>query len=701
MKKNMKSLINRLIAKESAGNLFVLNDKRTRQVISFGTCAGGFFYPVWSIIYASILGTENIYDPITWRIVFSLPLLVSFLLNFNRKISPIIQTYLVALGLLTVQGHLLYLTLANDFRLEYQMGLMTIIGVCAQFFMSYSSFALYYLTSIFSIILCAVIRQDLSDAILFAASITVITMGGISLFFRISITRALADSKDDMEQKNQEVQAILDGIESGILAIYEKNGKLIIESSLSKSYTDIIEDDRVRVDPGSTLDEAFLNFTDFNLEEKSIIETVVSSSIGESLLSWECNSHLLPSATVVGEKHLALNWYPIEDKNENLIQVLLVVRDDTSRIEAEKEIQGRKETADRLFLITSLSNEKFKRFYSYIRDVIKETSSEKLTHEPGLILRALHTLKGNARTNGFNDISTLVHEIEDHIIHNSSDHNFHTVLKEHLAQLEYKNELYYQDWTTISGFQEDSDKLISVNRNHLTEIFRNLSQLQDSYQQKPYEDAHYGFCEILFGNIVSQLESNIHPLDQVAKRMDKKLPRLLINPSSLAIKNEYIQCLDDIFVHLFRNSVDHGIESISERLKKRKPEQGTINIEVEDDQEFYIMHYRDDGKGLNVKKILGLSSMPNQLNHEQAQKVQHMIFSIGTSTAESVTEISGRGIGMNAVKSFIKSLGGDISLVIGNEKDAGFFEFNFQIKLPRKIFVNYSDVHQTSELLAS
>jgi len=143
--------------------------------------------------------------------------------------------------------------------------------------------------------------------------------------------------------------------------------------------------------------------------------------------------------------------------------------------------------------------------------------------------------------------------------------------------------------------------------------------------------------------------------------------------------------IDEIYSplsHIIRNSADHGIEAPELRLQKNKPEVGTVSVSAENRGDNVVITISDDGAGLNKEKILKkaienkliLETDIDKLNDNQ---IYNLIFAPGFSTAEKVTEISGRGVGMDVVKKTVEKLGGRIE--IESIKDVGA---KFEIILP-------------------
>lgn len=151
----------------------------------------------------------------------------------------------------------------------------------------------------------------------------------------------------------------------------------------------------------------------------------------------------------------------------------------------------------------------------------------------------------------------------------------------------------------------------------------------------------------------------------MCKKLDKDVQLEIIGEETEVDKN-IIEHISDPLMHLVRNSVDHGIESVQERLNKGKAKQGTITLEAKNAGSDVLIIVRDDGKGLNKEKILKKARESNLLfkNEEDMtdKEIYNLILLPGFSTKEKVTEFSGRGVGMDVVTKNIESVGGTLSV---------------------------------------
>ncbi|MCW3039539.1 MAG: chemotaxis protein CheA, partial [Solirubrobacterales bacterium] len=126
-----------------------------------------------------------------------------------------------------------------------------------------------------------------------------------------------------------------------------------------------------------------------------------------------------------------------------------------------------------------------------------------------------------------------------------------------------------------------------------------------------------------------------------------------------------VDALGDPLVHLVRNSLDHGLESPEDRLAAGKPETGTLTIGARHGGGSIIISVRDDGRGVNPEKVAERALSRGLITAEQAAVLDvegavELLFAPGFSTAETVGDLSGRGVGMDAVRTKIRALGGEV-----------------------------------------
>ena len=196
----------------------------------------------------------------------------------------------------------------------------------------------------------------------------------------------------------------------------------------------------------------------------------------------------------------------------------------------------------------------------------------------------------------------------------------------------------------------------------IDELQRNTREIQESVMSMRMLPVNMTFNR--FPRVVRDLSSKL------GKKVD-----LVIQGGNTEIDKSLIEKLVDPLTHLVRNSIDHGIESPEERLEAGKSENGTVILSAEQKGSSIIIGIIDDGAGLNKARILekatqnGLAVTPDMPDSE----IWQLIFQAGFSTAAEVTDVSGRGVGMDVVRRNIESIGGRIEIESSQGEGSAFY----------------------------
>jgi len=208
-----------------------------------------------------------------------------------------------------------------------------------------------------------------------------------------------------------------------------------------------------------------------------------------------------------------------------------------------------------------------------------------------------------------------------------------------------------QSMLSLVGEHFDISKLDQL-KNGLSQLERHTRELQESVM-------NIRMLPISF--VFSRFPRLVH---DTGSKLGKKIELMMIGEQT-EVDKTVVEMLSDPLVHLVRNSLDHGIEMPEERLAAGKPEHGTVILEAYHRGGNIVIEVRDDGKGLN-KDILRTKAIEKGLIEEDAiltdQQTYELIFMPGFSTAEKLTDISGRGVGMDVVRRNIQALGGRIEI---------------------------------------
>lgn len=199
---------------------------------------------------------------------------------------------------------------------------------------------------------------------------------------------------------------------------------------------------------------------------------------------------------------------------------------------------------------------------------------------------------------------------------------------------------------------------VDLNHNDLQETVERMSRVSSDLQ-----------------NII--LTMRMVPIDQVFNRFPRMIRQLArelhknveieISGAETELDRTVIDEIGDPLVHLIRNAMDHGIEEPDTRKKKGKPEQGTIKLVAYHSGNHVFIEISDDGAGINKEKVLDKAIKSGIITENQKdsltdQQVYELIMESGFSTADAVSDISGRGVGLDVVKNKIEALGGNIAI---------------------------------------
>ena len=167
---------------------------------------------------------------------------------------------------------------------------------------------------------------------------------------------------------------------------------------------------------------------------------------------------------------------------------------------------------------------------------------------------------------------------------------------------------------------------------------------------------------------------------EVAVKVDKQINTVLIG-ADLEIDKSLLELLEAPLIHIINNAVDHGIESADERLTAGKSEEGCIKIKAFEEEENIVFTIEDDGGGMDLERLLDKGKAMGVASESSTkEELLNTIFLAGLSTAEEVTNISGRGVGMDVVKMELERAGGNVR--IESERGKGC---KFTLTLPKSI----------------
>ncbi|MES2674612.1 MAG: two-component regulator propeller domain-containing protein [Pseudomonadota bacterium] len=519
----------------------------------------------------------------------------------------------------------------------------------------------------------------------------------------------------ELREKTHDIQTMLSNIQQGLFTI-EPGGKIHPEHS--QYLEEIFETNDIANKNALTLlfDRANIGSDTF-----ALMKTAVNTIIGEDKTNFELNSHLLIREYVANfsgkSKYLTLDWNSVVVGNI-VTKLMVSVRDVTLLKKMENDARDKKRELDIVSQLLNIPANKYltfaesaKRFIAENRSQL-ESKSQRSDAIIDLLFRNLHTIKGNCRTFGFDYFSDIVHEVESVYSALKNQRDSHWDCDKLLSDLE-RVERVLQEYEDIyynllgrgdnnaeqrdqNGFWADN-KAIEIIQQSIDVAYQQYPAL---YKTQPLLPIQSLLKRSLSTSLRDLLTSVINSLPSLALELNKETPKVIIDANQVSIKFSAAELVTNIFGHLLRNSIDHGIEAAEVRLQAGKPRSGTIEIHAIPQQDCLRIYVKDDGQGINIDKLFQKGVEIGKWTAEDKpgyNDVANLIFVSGVSSKEHITSTSGRGVGLNAVKEFLLAQSGNIFIKFlsadFNDQSIGksinqevMVPFEFVIELPKDMF---------------
>lgn len=358
--------------------------------------------------------------------------------------------------------------------------------------------------------------------------------------------------------------------------------------------------------------------------------------------------------------HVKLDYYPIRSSENKIQGIVLVATDITSLIRAQEEAEKEKSYAN--FILKMFKQKRsFLSFFEECQKLVIElnrvTLAPPASWDRDALFRTLHTIKGGSASYSVRDVAHHAHELES-IIQNW-DGFTEDKWDQHLQDLKQSFDHLTKEVHELLG--QSPAKQVPVVEVPKTELFQILSVMEA--WSKSREWAEQLKNRYLTEPLQQSFESYEFIIQQTATQLQKKVKPLKFTTPEFRWSFEPYQSFTSTLVHVFRNAIDHGLETPEERSNAGKPEQGEISISATLKESEIEIRIQDDGRGIAVEKIKTKRQEKNLsttgLTDEQ---ILMTVFEPQFSTRDNVTELSGRGVGLDAVKHEVEILGGRVGI---------------------------------------
>ncbi len=467
----------------------------------------------------------------------------------------------------------------------------------------------------------------------------------------IGLERIVQARTTELAERNHEMRRVLDNVHQGLLML---DGRGVVASQRSAMADEWLgpfgEGTTTFVDALARIDPAVARWFEVGWAE-----------VVEGVMPLELTLAQLPARLDAGARRLALTYSPVEVREDGgLDKLLVVISDVTALVERARLEAAQRELA-----------ELFHRYTSDRRGVVElvEEGSElvaRITATPSpaldVMARSLHTLKGNCGIFGLASIAEICHELEGTIVETRAVPPLPA-----LHALAERWEVLHSGLRPLLG--ERSSATIEIDPESYQAVVAATRELRPHAEiQQTIEAWSLEPMALRLGRIADQAR-------RIAARVGKPGLEVEVRHHDVRLAAEVWSGFWSSFVHVVRNAVDHGIEPADARAEAGKPLHGRIVLEsvLRDDE--IVISIEDDGRGLDLGRLASAAARCG-VQATTPEAVLAAMFHDGVTTAPDVGELSGRGIGMGAVRAACHELGGHV--VTHTDVGAGTrFEFHF------------------------
>ena len=436
----------------------------------------------------------------------------------------------------------------------------------------------------------------------------------------------------ELAAKNRDMRLVLDNVDQGLVTV-SKDGLMALEHSK------VIDDwFGASVNRTRFVDLLAQQSKRFAVEFQLALDQVI-----EGLLPLELTLDQLPHRLLAADRTLNLRYIPFL-KNDEFDGMLVVFDDITEQLQKERDEAEQTELMQgfkRLMLDKS-------GFSSFMREACEmvDAITSPTAKDPIELKRTLHTLKGNSGVMGLTVVARLCHTLEEQIAETG------TMNAETVEELTNRWAVIREHIASFAG--TDRQRIIEVPQSEYVSLISQLSAEKHG--------------EVLNRLLAWQLEPIAKPFERLGEQAKGLAHRLGKGEVNVSIDGKGVNLDPDTWshffsalVHLVRNSVDHGIESMQERQASGKEPVATIFFKATPGPQSFTLEIGDDGRGIDWDAIAE-KAKSKQLPAQTQSDLLDALLTDGVTTKHEVTDVSGRGVGMSALVQRIRDMGGTLDV---------------------------------------
>ncbi|SMF26168.1 7TM diverse intracellular signaling domain-containing protein [Pseudobacteriovorax antillogorgiicola] len=439
-----------------------------------------------------------------------------------------------------------------------------------------------------------------------------------------------------VQERTEEINKILSNVESGFLGI-DRDFKIL--PGFTKACHELL--------PGSVFEgQNFLRCLNLDQRAEEHLEQSITQ-VFDDILPESVTVQQIPQRVGTESRSLSLVAAAIrDDQDQEIAAILFTINDATSLELVERQVKKNE------MLITILQN--LDSFESFLEDFWHEIDQARTACQAGnenQVRSLLHTMKGNLSMFGLLGVSQLIHRTEGR----------KRITLEQIDEIAQTVNSVLEDNEDVLGLKKRDKQLSEISQEEVDQLVSNLSQyIADAESLFQVRHRLDRLMDKPIGYYLGPIEQTVSDLGE---RLEKDV-QFTLKGQGIKVPRHYSELLHNL-IHLIRNAMDHGIEDADNRGSKDPV--GKLSLEFSQQGDDLRIAIEDDGRGIDPERVKLKAIDKKVITEADAQslsveEIQNLIFHSGISTTEEANDISGRGVGMSAVKDIVESSGGQLKI---------------------------------------
>jgi HPt (histidine-containing phosphotransfer) domain-containing protein/HAMP domain-containing protein len=443
---------------------------------------------------------------------------------------------------------------------------------------------------------------------------------------------AVQDREQKLSLRNGELRLILDSVDQGFLTALPSGLLLPERSRVVGDWLGAVPEELRYWDLVGVFEPASQAWAE-----------MAWSQVVDGILPLEVAIDQLPKRLVRDGRHFDLAYHPVL-AGESLERMVIVLTDVTAEMERQRALADQHEFS---VLVDQFVRDRraFMDFWSEASDLVRRIVDR---NGNDALRRDVHTLKGNARFFGLSRLSALCHSLEDAMQErgeNSLTEVERVRLHDVWESLRVRIEPLMSGATSFLEISEDEyQRLVEAVRSRVS--FERIEEVVHGLRHEP---------------TAWRLGRAKETLLLACKRLGKSAPEVVVDHHDLRLPPGRWAPFWSVFQHLLNNAADHGLEPDEERLALGKPVPGKVVLATSVVGKEFVVEIRDDGRGIDWSRVQKLATERGLPTRDQ-RDLEQALLTEGFSLKERVSETSGRGVGLAAVRTVVNAMGGRLEI---------------------------------------